>query len=131
MTPSHVFEVDLIEDTSTQPQKITNIDTRVASTQTTHSSFTFPTQSNTMVRALIVGATRGLGASLTKQYASKTSSTVFATTRSSVPKDFPENVKWLSGVDLQKPKVGDELAGQLKGEKPLDLVVSTAVMSIL
>lgn len=79
-----------------------------------------------MVRALIVGATRGLGASLTKQYASKASSTVFATTRSSVPKEFPENVKWLSSIDLQKPKVGDDLAGQLKGEKPLDLVVITA-----
>ncbi|POS70667.1 oxidoreductase [Diaporthe helianthi] len=79
-----------------------------------------------MVRALIVGATRGLGASLTKQYASKSSNTVFATTRSSTPNDSTENVKWLSGIDLEKPKVGDDLAGQLKGEKPLDLVIITA-----
>lgn len=80
---------------------------------------------NTMVRALIVGATRGLGASLAKEYASKASSTVFATTRSSLPSDFPQNIKWLSDIDLQKPKVGNDLASQLKGEKPLDVVVST------
>ena len=81
-----------------------------------------------MVRALIVGATRGLGAALTKQYASKTSSTVFATTRSSVPNDSPQNAKWVSGIDLQKPKVGDDLASQLKGEKPLDVVVCYQMM---
>lgn len=81
-----------------------------------------------MVRALIVGATRGLGASLAKQYASNASSTVFATTRSAPARGFPDNVKWLAEIDLQKPKVGDKLAEQLEGEKPLDIVVSTQVM---
>lgn len=77
-----------------------------------------------MVRALIVGATRGLGASLAKRYASQASNQVFTTVRSSTPKDFPESVKWLSSIDLLKPNVGDELTSQLKGEKPLDVVVS-------
>jgi NAD(P)-dependent dehydrogenase (short-subunit alcohol dehydrogenase family) len=78
-----------------------------------------------MVSALIVGATRGLGASLTKQYASNPSTSVYATTRSgSGPKGFPEGVKWLPNIDLMSPGVGDELAKQLKGEKALDVVVS-------
>lgn len=84
---------------------------------------TFITTS-TMVRALIVGATRGLGASLAKRYASQASNQVFTTARSTVPKDFPESVKWLSKIDLLKSNVGDEVASQLKGEKPLDVVVS-------
>lgn len=77
-----------------------------------------------MVRALIVGATRGLGASLAKQYASQGSTQVFTTARSTIPKGFPESVKWLSNIDLLKSNVGDELTSQLKGEKPLDVVVS-------
>jgi NAD(P)-dependent dehydrogenase (short-subunit alcohol dehydrogenase family) len=83
-----------------------------------------------MVRVLIVGATRGLGASLTKQYAAKESSTVFATTRSSIPESLAQSAKWLSGIDLQKPNVGDDLAAQLKGEKPLDLVVSIKTIGL-
>lgn len=77
-----------------------------------------------MVTALIVGATRGLGASLTKQYAAQEANTVYATSRSSTtPKDFPDKVQWVSNIDLTKPTVGDELAKQLEGKKPLDIVV--------
>ncbi|KAK7736982.1 hypothetical protein SLS53_006737 [Cytospora paraplurivora] len=79
-----------------------------------------------MVRALIVGATRGLGASVAKRYASQASNQVFATARSSVPQDFPGSVQWLSNIDLTKPSVGDELTSQLKGEKPLDVAIITA-----
>ncbi|KAK7917091.1 oxidoreductase [Apiospora marii] len=80
-----------------------------------------------MVSVLIVGATRGLGASLTKQYASQPSTTVYATTRSgSGPQGFPDHVKWLPNIDLLKPDVGDNLAGQLKGQQSLDLVIITA-----
>lgn len=78
-----------------------------------------------MVSALIVGATRGLGASLTKQYATQGSNTVYATSRSSSgPEDFPDSVHWMSNIDLTKPNVGDELAKRLEGKKPLDIVVS-------
>lgn len=76
-----------------------------------------------MVRALIVGATRGLGSSLAKRYAAQASDQVIATARSSIPKDFPDSIKWLSNIDLLKPNVGDELTNQLKGENPLDIVV--------
>lgn len=77
--------------------------------------------------AIVVNDTQGLGASLTKQYASQPSTTVYATTRSgSGPQGFPNRVKWLPNIDLLKPDVGDNLAGQLKSHQPLDLVIITA-----
>lgn len=85
-----------------------------------------------MVSVLIVGGTRGLGASLAKRYASQAGNTVYATARSSsAPDGFPDNVQWLHGVDLTKPDVGDTLAGQLskgkgKGKGALDAVFITA-----
>lgn len=80
-----------------------------------------------MASALIVGGTRGLGASLTKRYASQAANAVFATARaSSTPKDFPDSIQWLHNVDLTNSNVGDELVSQLKGKKPLDVVVITA-----
>lgn len=82
-----------------------------------------------MVSVLIVGATRGLGASLVKRYASQADTTVFATSRSSsAPEGFPDSVQWLHGIDLMKPSVGDDLAGELKERKasPLDAVLITA-----
>lgn len=75
--------------------------------------------------ALIVGGTRGLGASLVKQYTSQPSSSVFATTRSgSGPSGFSDSVKWLSNIELTKSNVGDEIVKQLQGQKALDVVVS-------
>ncbi|KAJ4391025.1 hypothetical protein N0V93_004638 [Gnomoniopsis smithogilvyi] len=80
-----------------------------------------------MVSVLVVGATRGLGASLVKQYASKSSNAVFGTARStSTPNDLPKNVKWLHEVDLMKPNVGEKIVGQLQNQKPLDVVFITA-----
>lgn len=77
-----------------------------------------------MPATLIVGATRGLGASLAKQYASQPSTEVYATTRAASPPDgFPHHVKWLFNVDLTSPDVGDNLAKQLQGGQPLDHVV--------
>lgn len=83
-----------------------------------------------MSRVLIVGATRGLGASLVKKYASNSRNTVHATTRSDwAPKDFPEleNVKWACRVDLMKPEVGKILTSQL-GSEALDVVVRSHLL---
>lgn len=77
-----------------------------------------------MVSVLIVGATRGLGASLTRQYAFH-SNTVYATARASSSAFEARNVQWLHGVDLEQPDVGDKLAGLLQGTQPLDVVVSS------
>lgn len=85
-----------------------------------------------MVSVLVVGATRGLGASLTKQYAASSSNTVYATTRSSSgpsSSEFPEsNIHWLTNIDLVKPNVGDTLTDQLKSKSkdPIDIVLITA-----
>lgn len=79
-----------------------------------------------MASALIIGGTRGLGAALVKAYAAQSTS-VFATTRSdTAPGGFPNGVKWLSNVDLTKSNVGENLTGQLKGTKPLDVVIINA-----
>ncbi|EON99636.1 putative short chain dehydrogenase reductase family superfamily protein [Phaeoacremonium minimum UCRPA7] len=79
-----------------------------------------------MAPVLIVGATRGLGAELTKQYA-KQGKTVYGTARSeAAPKDFPESVKWLPNVDLTKKDVGDTVVSLLGGSQPLESVIITA-----
>lgn len=75
---------------------------------------------------LIVGATRGLGASLAKQYARHGKKTVYGTTRSSQgpeSPDFPDSVNWLPSVDLTSQQAGDTIASHLRGAKPLDTVV--------
>ncbi|KAL0937371.1 short chain dehydrogenase reductase family superfamily [Colletotrichum truncatum] len=81
-----------------------------------------------MSPVLIVGATRGLGASLIKQYAAKSGTTVYGTTRSKAgpEKGFPESVKWLPEIDLMKSDVADHLVSLLGGSKPLSTVVITA-----
>lgn len=79
-----------------------------------------------MAVILIVGATRGLGASITKKYAEKSENTVYGTTRSSEgPKDSPSGVKWLSDIDLMQSDAGQKLASLLDPAQPLDSVVSS------
>ncbi|KAK3363425.1 oxidoreductase [Lasiosphaeria hispida] len=79
-----------------------------------------------MSSILVVGATRGLGASITKQYAEKGWS-VYGTARTqNHPDGFPDSVKWLPEVDLMKSDVGETIVSSLKDSKPLDLVVITA-----
>lgn len=74
---------------------------------------------------LIVGATRGLGAELVKQYAARGGSTVYGTTRSSTaPDGFPDSIKWLTDVDLTSPDVGSKLISLLGSSAPLGTVVS-------
>ncbi|ENH61989.1 hypothetical protein FOC1_g10014942 [Fusarium oxysporum f. sp. cubense race 1] len=80
-----------------------------------------------MAVILIVGATRGLGASITKKYVEKSENTVYGTTRSSEgPKDSPSGVKWLSDIDLMQSNAGQKLASLLDPAQPLDSVIITA-----
>ncbi|KYK60666.1 oxidoreductase, short chain dehydrogenase/reductase family superfamily [Drechmeria coniospora] len=70
-----------------------------------------------MSTVLIVGGTRGLGASLVRLYSARADddSVVFGTTRSNIiPAGFPVPVKWLPGIDLMLPSAADSLARQLR-----------------
>lgn len=81
-----------------------------------------------MSTILVVGATRGLGASLVKQYAAQPGNIVYGTARSgTIPTGFPEQVKWLNGVDLMSESVGDEIVKLLGGAKPLSTLVSATI----
>ncbi|KAM0323167.1 hypothetical protein ACHAQA_009017 [Verticillium albo-atrum] len=76
---------------------------------------------------LIIGATRGLGAALTRHYAAQPEYTVYGTTRSSqAPNDFPSNVKWLPDIDLTDESAGKTLVRLLGGAQPLSTVFVTA-----
>lgn len=79
-----------------------------------------------MPSVLIVGATRGLGASLAKLYAAQGGTTVYGTSRTDAqPDGVPSSVRWLSGIDLTSPKVGEKIVTALGDvqEKKLDVVV--------
>lgn len=77
-----------------------------------------------MSAVLVIGATRGLGASLVRRFAATGNSVVYGTSRSStVPTGFPEHVKWLSAIDLMKRSVGDDIVKYFVDSKPLSTVV--------
>ena len=73
---------------------------------------------------LIVGASRGLGASLAKQYASK-GDHVYASSRSNAPADT-ENITYISGIDVAKEEAGSTLVSRMGPEKKLKTVIITA-----
>ncbi|KAL4965984.1 oxidoreductase, short chain dehydrogenase/reductase family superfamily [Aspergillus stella-maris] len=76
---------------------------------------------------LIVGATRGLGASLRTLYASKPSTHVFATTRSEKEPDSSQsNTTWIPNIDLTNPNVGTNLTSQLPSSTKLSSLIITA-----
>lgn len=80
-----------------------------------------------MSTVLVVGATRGLGASLVKSYAAQSITAIFGTSRSSnVPSGFPGNVKWLHNIDLMKESVGGDIVKSLGDVKSLSTVVRAA-----
>jgi NAD(P)-dependent dehydrogenase (short-subunit alcohol dehydrogenase family) len=65
---------------------------------------------------LIVGATRGLGASLANLYAADAANTVFGTTRSSsapMTGNLNEKIVWLKDIDVSQEDVGSRLVNQL------------------
>ncbi|CAI7608024.1 unnamed protein product [Penicillium pancosmium] len=74
---------------------------------------------------LIVGATRGLGASLGALYSRKPSHHVFGTTRSSTTPSNDSDITWLTEVDASKPDIGQRLVSQL----PTSTKISTAIIS--
>lgn len=76
-----------------------------------------------MPTALIVGATRGLGYELAKQYAEK-GYTTYGTARSS-PKDASKDINWITGVDIAEPSAGQTIADGLSGNKP-DVIIIAA-----
>lgn len=76
-------------------------------------------------KVLVVGATRGLGEHLAKQYASQPDTTVYGTARArDEPKGFPDNVKWLTGIDLTDSQVGDKIVKSLDSKDKISVVVS-------
>ncbi|KAJ7581192.1 oxidoreductase-like protein [Mycena floridula] len=84
-----------------------------------------------MPRVLIIGATRGLGASLANYYAAQADTSVFGTTRSPTgPKSdkLSEKIVWVPNVDVSQEHVGRSLVNQLPplGVKAFDVVIITA-----
>lgn len=80
-----------------------------------------------MSDVLVVGASRGLGLSLVKKYASGNRGTVYATSRSSNISEPPKNVKYISGIDLLSKSAGFDLASHLENSgAKLGIVIITA-----
>ena len=76
-----------------------------------------------MPNVLVVGATRGLGASLAKQYADQ-GDHVYATARSDTHPDSSPNISYLCGIDMTDNLVGSKIVDNL-GKKSLDIVIIT------
>lgn len=74
---------------------------------------------------LIVGATRGLGASIGALYSKDTSNHVFGTARSSTP-GSDSTISWLTGIDISQPDVGQKIVSQLPASTKLSTVIITA-----
>lgn len=74
---------------------------------------------------LIVGATRGLGASLSALYSKTPSNHVFGTSRSSTP-GSNSAITWLKGIDVAQPDVGQKLVSQFPASTKLSTVIITA-----
>ena len=73
---------------------------------------------------LIVGATRGLGASLAQQYLSK-GFKVLGTARGASPPSSPK-INWIPSIDLTQSGAGASLASACRAHAPIDVTVVTA-----
>ncbi|KAJ6557523.1 hypothetical protein B0H19DRAFT_1210433 [Mycena capillaripes] len=80
-----------------------------------------------MPTTLIVGATRGLGASLAAAYANS-GTAVYATARSSTPPSSPahENITWISNIDIASESAGTALASALPPHAVVDILIVCA-----
>ncbi|KAJ5643535.1 uncharacterized protein N7484_006042 [Penicillium longicatenatum] len=74
---------------------------------------------------LVVGATRGLGASLRALYAKDPAKHVYATSRSESAPQTDKATTWLTGIDLTQSDVGQKLVSQI----PPSTKISTAIIS--
>ena len=75
--------------------------------------------------ALVVGATRGLGASIVKEYAAR-GDTVLGTSRSNPP-GSTDNVIYIGNIDVATESAGSDLASAVKKLVPkVDILVITA-----
>ena len=80
-----------------------------------------------MSAVVIVGATRGLGASLVKNYAARSSTHVFGTSRGSDTPKAADNVTYIPGIDVATESAGSQLASAInKTGKQLDLAIISA-----
>ena len=79
------------------------------------------------MNVLIVGATRGLGASLTKQYSDQ-GNFVFATSRSSKTPQGTQKVRYIENIDIAEAAAGHSLAAAIEGSssRTINLVIITA-----
>lgn len=79
-----------------------------------------------MPTALIVGATRGLGYELAKQYAEK-GYTTYGTARSE-PKDVSKDINWITNVDIASPSAGPTIATGLAKNQPDVTIVAAGYL---
>lgn len=77
-----------------------------------------------MPNVLIIGATRGLGLELAKQYQAR-GDIVAGTARSESPKDATAGIKWIPNVDLAEESAASDLIKGLPRQE-IDLVIFTA-----
>ncbi|GLI72945.1 hypothetical protein PoHVEF18_001130 [Penicillium ochrochloron] len=75
---------------------------------------------------LIVGATRGLGASLATLYSKNPTNHVFGTSRSCSPPSSQSDITWLKGIDVSASDVGQSLVSQIPASTKLSTVIITA-----
>ncbi|KAJ7020527.1 oxidoreductase [Mycena alexandri] len=80
-----------------------------------------------MPTTLIVGATRGLGASLAAAYA-ESGSNVYATARTFTPPTSPAhaNITWVPGIDIATESAGTALASALPAHTVIDILIVCA-----
>ena len=80
-----------------------------------------------MATTLVVGATRGLGAAIVKNYASRPSTFVIGTARGSQTPSNSENVSYIPDIDIATEPAGSNLAKAIKQSgKQLDTVIINA-----
>ncbi|CAI6336277.1 unnamed protein product [Periconia digitata] len=77
---------------------------------------------------LIVGATRGLGASLVKSYANQPTNQILATARASSPPKDADNIAYIPNIDISSPEASKTLLDYLNAHsiRHIDIVIVTA-----